>query len=177
MFNRVPWSLSHVVLTRCEQHRVCFYSAECCPNHAVVAPERGTGTGSWVLLALREMGQVWHDGAGSLCAVPLLGTCCFLLISLFIDQKECSCSVCIFSHENFILCSIWLKKKLEQSCIRRAFMCMPNGGRDSFKGFFGMALQQWHQYLFKAALRSWAVLTFPGLLLGRCQGWAPQAVL
>lgn len=45
-------------------------------------------------------------------------------------------------------------------------MCVPNGGRDSFKGVFGMALRQWHQYLFKAALRSWAVLTLPALLLG-----------
>lgn len=47
-------------------------------------------------------------------------------------------------------------------------MCMPNGGGDSFKGFSGMALQQWHQYLFKAALRSWAVLAFSALLLGCC---------
>lgn len=103
MFSRVPWSLSHVVLTRCEQHSVCFHSAGCCSwgEH---------GTGSWVPLALREMLQVWHDGTGSLCAVLVLRTCCFLLVCLFIDQKELSCSVCIFSHKNIILCSICFKK-------------------------------------------------------------------
>lgn len=37
MFSRVPWSLSHVVLTWCKQHSVCFYSAEY-PNHGVAAP-------------------------------------------------------------------------------------------------------------------------------------------
>lgn len=53
-------------------------------------------------------------------------------------------------------------------------MCMPNGERDCFKGFFGMALQQWHQYLFKAALRSWAVFALSALLLGWCQAGQPR---
>lgn len=53
-------------------------------------------------------------------------------------------------------------------------MCMPNGGRDSFKRFFGMVLQQWHQYLFKAVMRSWAVLTLPALLLGWCLAGCPR---
>lgn len=87
MFSRVPWSLSRVVLTRCKQHSVCFYSAEY-PNHGVAAPGGEHGTGSWVPLALREMLQVWHDGTGSFCAVLVLGTCCFLLICLLIDQNE-----------------------------------------------------------------------------------------